>query len=585
MADMLTIATTATNAFNRSLQVTSHNIANVNTEGYSRQRAELSALNFGNAGGYGGSGVEASRIERIMSDFVNKQLQSAQSSVTGFETRLSIAKQVEGAVSSVDQGVENFLLNYFDSWQDLATNPQSNIAKDDVLNQASNLVAAMNATQQLLSQTERQINEQIGGVVNSINSQLADIEQINSAISKAGNNSQQPFDLLDKRDKAVNDLGKLLGITVTLKPDGQVEIYSENNRVPLLADNKVFPLEIGKGVYPGLDRAELMSRQSGTEIQITHLLEGSGELGGLLEARTNLIDKTYDQLGVMLNGFVASQNTQNNQGWTSNDELGGNIFTPLEVEARANVNNTSPLGTSNVTVSFNAADMLVSGNTVADADAKLANDMQEVGALRAASYEISFDGTDYRVTNLSTKEFAEFSVSDDIEFEGLLFEPDGLAPGDRFQVSPHRAMVESFRLEASEPSDLATRGQRPDMLAATDVLAPAASGDNTNAARFAALQSKSLLFDRGSGATATIAEGFAQVSTDVGRYINRTESQLMSAQTGYNYLFEQRESIAGVNLDEEAANLIRFQQAYQAAAQVIQTSQSMFQTLLGAVRN
>jgi flagellar hook-associated protein 1 FlgK len=180
------------------------------------------------------------------------------------------------------------------------------------------------------------------------------------------------------------------------------------------------------------------------------------------------------------------------------------------------------------------------------------------------------------------------SVIDGLEFKG-----DGAsyAAGDRFLVRPHQDMMRQFEAVLSDPDGLATRGQSPidsnnDGSLDDETPAAAAFGDNVNVANLANLQSKKLLFANGNTgqASETLLGGYSKMASNVGMYVRGSDIQLTAQNNVYDQLMNQRESLSGVSLDEEAANLMKFQQAYEAAAQIIATSQSIFQTLLGVVR-
>jgi flagellar hook-associated protein 1 FlgK len=446
------------------------------------------------------------------------------------------------------------------------------------------------SAQQVLAQTEAQINNQLEQVSTDINSRLSQLREVNFSI-KTGSISgvQQPNDLFDKRDQLTYELSELVGIRTKINENGTVDVFTANNRIPLLADDKVTLLQVQSDDYPGRDRNELFVTQGGQLKQVTPLLGTGGELGGLLEVRANLLDTTYDRLGQVLNGFVAAQNVQHQQGWDAAGNPGEAIFRPLNVDAFAQKGNSVNASVT-VGVALTEFDSTDPALTYGEKQTALAASFATLGELKPAGYQVEFDGTDVRITNLTSQEVQTTPiasvVNNAIDFEGLRFNLSNLSAGDRFQVSPHRAMLEQFGVNLTSPTQLATRGQSPLALDPVDLATPAAQGDNINVANLSAIQGRRLLDNDAAGqATSTLLEGYAQVTTDIGRYINRSESLFESTRTGFDFLLQKRESISGVNLDEEAANLLRFQQAYQAAAQVIQTSQSLFQTLLGAVRS
>ncbi len=148
--------------------------------------------------------------------------------------------------------------------------------------------------------------------------------------------------------------------------------------------------------------------------------------------------------------------------------------------------------------------------------------------------------------------------------------------------------MDNFETVLTDSSQLATRGQSPVDTGAAglddEAPAPAAEGDNVNIANMASLQSKNLLYSDVTGTPSeTLLGGYSMMATNVGTYVSSTEIQATAQSNVYDQMVSRRESLSGVNLDEEAANLLRFQQAYQASAQILQTAQSIFQTLMNAI--
>ena len=162
--------------------------------------------------------------------------------------------------------------------------------------------------------------------------------------------------------------------------------------------------------------------------------------------------------------------------------------------------------------------------------------------------------------------------------------------GDSFLVKPHQEMLTDFASTITDIEAIATRGQSPvdsnnDGLLTDEVPAFAAVGDNVNMANMAGLQSAKILLSNDSGQPSeTLLGGYSKMATNVGTYVRSADIQLTAQTNVFQQIVDQRESYSGVSLDEEAANLIKFQQAYEAAAQIIATSQSLFQTILSTVR-
>lgn len=609
--DMLGIAASASATFKKALEVTSHNVANSATPGYSRQRAEISSMNPVIAGNTMlGGGSQVNTVERIYADYIQKQLVSTNSGMKGYEQATMFAKQVEGVVASNDQGINEFMQKYFDSLQNLSNNPTSGVNRQLVLDQANSLTGHVSNVSEALKDTNYQLNAQIEGVTEQINKHLLSIKSYNEAVAKANSQgTQPPNDLLDKREQAVLELSNLVGIKVFNQPNGTIDIYSANAKVPLLSDNNLTNLRAAPSPYPDENRTELYIDIAGEKRLVTDYLIGGGELGGILDARKNVFDRAQNELGATLNGLVASNNWQHYMGYDENGDAGTSLFTPLESKGLRHEKNS--MGGGEVLVTFNPVtpsginDLLNGENTpygtsgqpatFGDKKADLEAAFTSIGQLTAANYEMRFDGTDWTVTNLTTKAETTFTpgVPDDfVQFEGLRFEPTGAhVAGDRFVIKPHQDILAQFETRISDGQQLATRGQAPIESGTgnpvTDASAPepAAIGDNVNIANMASLESKKILFANASDQPSeTLLGGYSKMAAGVGMYVRGVEINFEAQTQAFSYINERREMMSGVSLDEEATNLMRFQQAYQAAAQIMQTSQTLFQTLLSVVR-
>jgi flagellar hook-associated protein 1 FlgK len=186
---------------------------------------------------------------------------------------------------------------------------------------------------------------------------------------------------------------------------------------------------------------------------------------------------------------------------------------------------------------------------------------------------------------------------DGLRFDLSANNPLDFEQNDRFVIKPHKGIMEQFSVAMRDGQNIATRGQSPietgrvapgvlgTPLSDTSPAEPGAEGDNVNAANMASIQSVKLMYANNSGqASETLLGGYSRMASSVGMFVRSAEINFEAQQSSFNYINERREILSGVSLDEEAANLLRFQQAYQASAQIMQASQQMFQTLIGVVR-
>ena len=623
MADMLTIGSVAASSFKKSLEVTSHNVANVGTEGYSRQRAVLASNAPNIIGGHTilGGGSKVTTVERMYADYIQKQLVTTNGVVKGYEESIAYAKQVEGIVASNDQGVQEYMQRYFDSLQNLADLPTSRVNREFVLDQARSLTGHINNMTTILKETQNQTNLQINDLTKTINEHLSTIKNINQEVAKAeSRGTQPPNDLLDKREQSIMELSNLIGVKVFNQPNGTVDIYSANARVPLLTDNNLTSLRAGQSNYPDENRVELFINVNGEPRQVTDLLIGPGQLGGVLDFRKNVLDSSQNQLGATLNAFVAANNWQQYQGWDENGNPGTDnpIFKPLDIHALANKNNQGVTEGLDIKIDFSPPRP---GTPPADPPTpitygykqqQLENAKEQIGLMQPREYELRWNGSAMEVFDNATKQKLEMldesgtpinPLTNQVGWlDGLRFDlsannPLDFEQNDRFVIKPHKGIMEQFSLAMRDGQNIATRGQSPietgrvapgvlgTPLSDTSPAEPGAEGDNVNAANMASIQSVKLMYANNSGqASETLLGGYSRMASSVGMFVRSAEINFEAQQSSFNYINERREILSGVSLDEEAANLLRFQQAYQASAQIMQASQQMFQTLIGVVR-
>ena len=319
-----------------------------------------------------------------------------------------------------------------------------------------------------------------------------------------------------------------------------------------------------------------------------------------------MLDQAKNDLGVMLNGMVAGVNWQHYQGFDVNGDAGGHIFDPVNLQAVKSINNSAGSNDgSAITIQFNPAAPAGAPNappfnpaalqpaTYGDKETYLNNAFDSIGKMKSDEYLLRYDGANFIVTDRDTNSVRGTIVpGTPVEIDGLEFDvnPAGtFLAGDTYIMKPHQAVFEQFNLALTDTDKIATRGQSPVDIGPAGLLdeAPAAAaiGDNVNAANLGGLGTMKMLYSDGlNNPTETFLGGYSKMATGIGMYVQSKDVQLQAQTSVYEQIVDRRESISGVSLDEEAANLMRFQQAYEAAAQIISVSRTMFDTLLRAVR-
>ena len=308
MSDLNAVGTSALLAFQRALATTSHNVANVNTEGYSRQRVDLgSNTPFGTGAGFAGTGVHINSIERLADSFAFQQSTQLNGDLGRLQAFNQIAGRMDQLFSSPDTGLAEPISGLFAAFSDLEANPGSTAARQSVLAAAERLTGAFNSLDGQVQAAGREINsrlQQASQDVNDLSDQLARLNvEIPLAAGRAGN--QPPNDLLDQRDRLIGELSGLLdvritetegfGVNIALQSGQSLVIGGESRKLTTVAD----PLDP--------ERLQLALQGSAGPVPLRGDA-GGGEIGGLLDARAHVLDPLQTQL----DGLALALGTQIN---------------------------------------------------------------------------------------------------------------------------------------------------------------------------------------------------------------------------------------------------------------------------------
>jgi flagellar hook-associated protein 1 FlgK len=640
MPDMLNTAVSGLLAFQRALSTTSHNIANVNTDGYSRQRVDIGTNTPSFIGDvFVGNGVRVDTIERAYDQFLTKEVRDTTTVYARSEKFTALISHIDDLLADPQGGLSPALNDFFASVQDVADDPQSSTARYAMIGDANSMVDRFQSIDGRLEDLSQNTTNEVRNIVDDINELVRSKRDIKVGLTDShafGAASQQSSDLLDKRDALMTVLASKVDITVVNEQENFQTIMIGNGQTVLTNDvvseliAQPNPADPARDVivYDGVIQVFDMSDQ----------LTG-GELGGVLEFRQSILQPTRNALGRVAIGLAETFNAQMRNGMDQNNNLGQNFFSYQDPQV---IEFTGNPGTSSVTAVVSNA-----------------------SALTKDDYTVSYDGTNWIVTSDSgnTSSVAN-GVPATLTFEGLTLTIDGTAPavGDRFTIKPTLFGASTLEVLSTDPADIAgaypirvnaslnnlgdasidqamvidptnplllttssfvfdtpaitfvadaevqvgantylagvsipyTEGMTISAngwqvnLAGTaqpgDVFQVEANfdgaGDNRNLLDLANLQNASVL----DGGNASFQEDYGSLVGFIG---SQTRAWAVDREAQESLMFQaidRRSSKSGVNLDEEAADLIKFQQAYEATARIISTAQTMFETLLSSVR-
>jgi flagellar hook-associated protein 1 FlgK len=571
---VLGVAVSGLVAFQRSLQTTTHNIANVNTEGYSRQRVETgTTLPEFTGGGFIGTGVEVNNITRSYDQFISAQLRTSSSNFGEVDSYSRLATQVDNLLADEETGLAPSIQGFFDAVNDVANDPSSIASREVMLINGDSLEQRFGVISERFEGLRSQVNSDLKDITNSINiysETIADLNKtINADLGRA-NGQQQPNDLLDKRDVALNKLSELVDISVIPQSNGMIEVVMSNGQ-PLVMDGQFSKLGTQRNE---LDPGQLditLTAATGSPQLIGNQISG-GKLAGTMRFSEEILAPAQQKLGAVAAAVAMEFNAIHETGF----DLDGNPGEPFfkfdrdDVVVRGSTQNTSP---AIVTAGFNDININPAGASSADID--------------TSDYLLKFDGTDYTLTRMnddtvialteSAGSLTPTNPSD--KLPGITLEINSAAAaGDEFFIRPTYQAAKNLAMNISDPRQIAA-ATNLDTDGVTVIPGPL-PGDNRNALNLANLANSTGMF----GGTTSFQGAYGEIVSKVGGLTHAANVGATAQENLLNNAIGARENLAGVNLDEEAANLIKYQQAFQAAAQTISVASSLFDTLLGAVR-
>ncbi len=630
MADPLKTGLSGLLAFQRAIATTSHNIANANTEGYARQRVNLTpnppeAMGFG----YIGRGVTVDNVQRIQDQFAQSRLTQTGSEYARSQTYHTLISRIDNLLADSNAGLSPVMENFFNSVQDLNNDPTSLASREALLSSATNMTDRFNTLQNQFDSLQSEVNSRLSASVNEINALASNIAKLNNDImgATAQASGNPPNDLLDQRDNLVNELSQYSSINTVSQGDGSLNVFIGNG-ISLVIGNHAEQLAMTPDPHqPEVSHVGLVT-SNGVSI-INNQLTG-GSIGGTMDFRREALNPISNELGRLSIVLADSFNQQHQLGMDLNGNQGADFFNTPQIEAYANSTNT---GAAMITAV-----------------------LTDASSLTASDYRLDYDGNNYNLTRLSDNSAVSGGLP--LTMDGVEINTSGsIAAGDSFLIRPtakaardistvitntnsiaiasplssssmipnqgnatisavevidinHPNFAETIEVRFNTPAttfDLvntstgSTIGSNINFTEGADIDiagsriqingAPQAgdifriesgsgsSSNNHNGLLLAGIQNLSVI-----GGQSSLQEGYATLIGRIGSDTRQAELNTSTMNGLFKQAQETRDSISGVNLDEEAINLTRYQQAYQAAAQVISIADSMFQTLIGAIR-
>jgi flagellar hook-associated protein 1 FlgK len=324
----LEVARKALSAYQLALGVYSNNIANVNTPGFSRRTPTLKeSTSASTTVGRVGLGVDVASVSRMRDkflDFAYRKEAGAVGRYDSMEQALSEIEMVLGEPSDVNLG--SALTEFWDSWQELANQPESSTARSVVTGTASSLASALQQTSRRLADLRDDLDAEITGSVQDINSIASRIAALNAEVIKTETSGAEASDLKDQRDILLDQLANIAAISASESRDGSVSVFIGSEA--LVERSTVVPLSVARRASDGVSMADVMV-VNGTRV----LSPAGGKLAGLLESRDSIVPRYMAKLDEMAKALVEGVNTAHRQGYDRDGVAGGAFFDPTGTTA------------------------------------------------------------------------------------------------------------------------------------------------------------------------------------------------------------------------------------------------------------
>ena len=650
-------------AAQQQLATTGNNISNVNTDGYTRQRADQDAsVGLNNGNNYIGGGTYIQDITRLYDQFSHKEQLMNQSNLGNADSLHARLTQLDQVMSTSGNAVVGSLDKFYQALNGVADNPNDSGLRSIVLNQANVLSNDFNELAKNFDNMSKSVNGEIEQVASRVSEISKELAKINETIMQSQSPTQagQPNDLLDKRDQLIGELSEYTRVT-TVKDANNVMTVMIGQGTTLVAGITPMTLQVNAG-DPDAQQTELRLVSGSSSVALNGSTLG-GSLAANFEFRDEHLSQTRTEIDRLAMAISSTLNDSQASGLDLNELQGANIFTDINstqlqqgrvlahstnsptstTQAQITINDVSKLPTDEFEVRFEGGNftlynLTTGGNEVLGAPGS--GTPAGTHTPSSPDYGFSFVETGTptagdKFTIIPTKNSAalmqttltdgnaiaastavEITPSDNNVSAGAIDIVDMFDPENAQAAMPMRIDVFEDALGAftytitdntnttsapisyTPPSQVIDLPPLPSTAAFQVKISGTPSGSGANApeqffigdafgegnGNHAVAMAKTQEVGVTNGGKETFSKSLAVSTSVVGSKASNANLTADTAQALFTQAYNRNQATSGVNLDEEAANLLKYQQAYQAASQIISTANTLFDTILSAVR-
>ncbi|KAB7701678.1 flagellar hook-associated protein FlgK [Plesiomonas shigelloides] len=638
MNDLLQLGMSGVLANQAQLRVTGNNINNVNTIGYSRQVAVQTTNGTQYQGNLQfGTGVNITEVRRVYSTYANNELNMATTKFSNATQRTTGLTELDNLLSKVGIKIPNTLNSWFDAVNKLGDAPNDVALRQQVLEQGKNLSAQFNNLHSTLDNKVNELNDQLTGSAQRVNDIAKELADLNKTIVEQGGSSNE---MEDRRQALLDELAEYTQVSTVPKDDGSMNVLIGGGHTLVSGGDSAKIKMVDGSPDP---RQSQMAISWGNSSKPLNGQSLGGKLGAMFEMRDVHIPKAMDQIGLMAIGIADAINKQQQQGLDLNGDIGQNMFTDINsdqakqsraisnnpgLDLGVNIDDVSKLSAGPFQVEFDGKDYILrdkSGNELEKLTPKgtpmnglssdkygftleinggtiAKGDKIEIRPTRQGAADIGMNMTDpsqiaaQGITNKGEANKGSGSVNVSVKDKA---DPNYPIDGRKLNIEYFDDGGKlSYRItDGGEPPKELQKGEytagakvnvggmeitlggKPQVGDSFSIDMEPASGSNTNLLAMQDLQNSKIM---GNG-TQTLFDVYEKLNTDIGAAQSSAMRDYSHTKLEYQSAATRASSVSGVDLNEEAGNLIRYQQSYSASARIITLADDIFKTLMGAL--
>ena len=556
------IAASALSAFRVAAEVSAHNMTNVNTDGYTRQRAIFRTskpqdFSYGSVG----TGVDLATISRIRDSYLDRQLEEENSEFGTWEMREDVLESLELYFNeTTESGMSRLISDMLEGWQDLASNPDDQATRVSLMQRSVLFTNSMNKQYDQMTELRQTLDQSLDAKVDTVNSYTTEIASMNNQIISTESDGNIANDLRDRRDFLVSDLSKYMDFNLYEQTDGGYAISIENKNLVFgttSTDLEVYPDPTSNPLYL------LKVRWSDTEVDVD--FENKGEIGGLLYARDTTIPKYQTRLDTVTNSMVEQINRihASGQGVAKFTTVtGSQTLDDITVAL-----NSSTAGLDITPIDNGTFEIQVDGDAdytiTVDADGSLEDLRDNINAVLDA-----VPGANDVVASISNNQLVISATTDEFAFNG--------DDSDTLMALGINTFFSGY-----DATDIAVNSVIENNASYISAAQTDSPGDNTNALAIAALRNTKVL----QGGTQTIEEYYgSNIVGELGSETSEAHRLVSNQQIIIDQVKDSIDQVSSVSLDEEMTNIIQLEQATTAIARYITILSNMLDEVVNIIR-